>query len=411
MLKYVQEIVKKQVRSAAQPLRFFSSDRLDQITYASLLVMLAVIPFAKAVIEIYLFIGVAAWLLRKIIDRDLFLRQVPFKGIYILYILACAISVFNSEYLAASLRGIQKVTKYFLLYCAAAETFTTKERVNYAIKVVLISAVLGCFDGFYQYWTGWNFRHSRDFLLDQNVRRISATFNHPNNFGAYLLTVITIALFSEQVGAKRFFKISVATLAFITLMLTESRSSLIVLIFILAFGSLFRNSNRLFVLSFLTLMCIWVAVRMGFDTQFGQRLITIRSGNERLFFWRIAVEMFMRHPLFGVGINSYMSNFPHQVGELRYVSLQSGAYAHSIIFQVLAETGLSGLVALAVLLGNIFYKGWSAVFKNSLGGQCLIWSGLALFLHSCVETDLQSLQLSTFFWFLLGTLMGYSRSS
>ncbi len=372
--------------------------------------MLFVLPFTRAGVEICLTIGVSAWLIRKIIDRDLFLRRVPFKGIYILYILACVVSIFNSEYLATSLKGIQKVTKYFLLYCATSETFTTRERVNYAIKIVLMGAVLSCLDGFYQYWTGWNFRHSRDFLMDQNVRRISATFNHPNNFGAYLLTVITIALFSEQTGIKRFFKISIAVCAFVALMLTESRSALIVLISILFFGSFFRNSNRSFVLCFLSLICILVAVRMGFDAQFGQRLIAVSSGNERLFFWRIAIEMFMRHPLFGVGINSYMSNFPHQVGELRYVSLQSGAYAHSVIFQVLAETGLAGLATFLVLLKNIFQKAWLTIFRNSPEGQSLIWGALALFLHSCVETDLQSLQLSTFFWFLLGTLVSYPKS-
>jgi hypothetical protein len=96
-------------------------------------------------------------------------------------------------------------------------------------------------------------------------------------------------------------------------------------------------------------------------------------GGYRYDLWRVAFKEFEAHPLRGVGAGSY---------GLRYFQLrdnpQSVRQPHSIEFQMLAELGLPGLLALLVFIGGF---GWALVRSRvadigasvALGGTFLVW--------------------------------------
>ena len=104
-----------------------------------------------------------------------------------------------------------------------------------------------------------------------------------------------------------------------------------------------------------------------------------------------------------------MSAFSDHVNNLRYVSLPS-AYAHSVIFQLLAETGIIGFSLFLIFICLVFSRVFREVFgqhrqiRHPAFGLAL--GIFALFLRACVDTDLQTLQLAALFWIGLGTLGG-----
>jgi hypothetical protein len=103
-------------------------------------------------------------------------------------------------------------------------------------------------------------------------------------------------------------------------------------------------------------------------------------GGYRYDLWRVAVDEFEQHPVRGVGAGSYA---------LRFYQLrrdpQPVRQPHSIEFQMLAELGLPGLLALLVFVGGI---GWALVRSRrrdvglsvALGGMSVVW-----LLHTSVD--------------------------
>lgn len=69
--------------------------------------------------------------------------------------------------------------------------------------------------------------------------------------------------------------------------------------------------------------------------------------------WRDAVEMFLEHPLWGVGVGNWQ--FLSRVGEIQY--------PHNIFLELGAETGFPGLVAIVVSLAYLFWRstGWGKI--------------------------------------------------
>lgn len=83
-----------------------------------------------------------------------------------------------------------------------------------------------------------------------------------------------------------------------------------------------------------------------------------RDVGSRLAFYDIAWNEFRAHPLTGTG------PFTFGLSILRYQSIppdQPHAHAHNLIFNVAAEFGLPGLLALGLTVGLIAYRGWSVL--------------------------------------------------
>jgi O-antigen ligase len=79
------------------------------------------------------------------------------------------------------------------------------------------------------------------------------------------------------------------------------------------------------------------------------------SNTERILMWKSAWEMFLDHPIAGVGLGQYpdMDRFFYwqpQYQELIHV------HAHSMYFSFLSETGLIGITAVGSFFGYILFS-------------------------------------------------------
>jgi hypothetical protein len=71
------------------------------------------------------------------------------------------------------------------------------------------------------------------------------------------------------------------------------------------------------------------------------RLGNVATVRERLGYWGIAWQVFLKNPLMGEGLGGFETWYP----SLRPAGLGTTQFAHSLLFQLLAETGVVGLVA------------------------------------------------------------------
>lgn len=110
------------------------------------------------------------------------------------------------------------------------------------------------------------------------------------------------------------------------------------------------------------------------------------SINIRLELWKVAWEMFLKNPIFGVGLRNYSYRFhsyhPGIVG-----GVASWGNPHNLYLFTLAEQGLTGFFALIVLLGTIMLRAWknyrSSSSASSLWLLAWMFTFLVMDLTSC----------------------------
>ena len=93
-----------------------------------------------------------------------------------------------------------------------------------------------------------------------------------------------------------------------------------------------------------------------------QRMLAYNGGGDtggsiRLYLWHEALLMFLQFPLLGVGFGQFAWHH-FQLLPLLQASNISGLYnnAHNLVFQLAAEAGIAGLLALFVSVGNLVLR-------------------------------------------------------
>ena len=96
--------------------------------------------------------------------------------------------------------------------------------------------------------------------------------------------------------------------------------------------------------------------------------------------------------------------------------LKSGIipYAHNCYLQIAAETGIVGLLSFLWLIGVFFIHSIRSLMKIKDRFHHAVLSGISAgiivtLVHSAVDTNLYSLQLSVLFWIMLGINAGLQR--
>ncbi len=183
-------------------------------------------------------------------------------------------------------------------------------------------------------------------------------------------------------------------------------------IFLIYYAS---RKKKLQILTGLGLICFLIGI-LGYVLLSGSpyEMFVFSRGETmlwRLEIWQDVVRMIQERPLFGHGINTFMSIFQ----EYFPLAKHGPTYAHNCYLQIAAETGLFGLVTFSFIIARIF----QSYFKNprvlALEDETLKWisigliSGIFGFLvHSFFDTHFYTLQHSSLFWYMVGLLVAIS---
>ncbi len=205
-----------------------------------------------------------------------------------------------------------------------------------------------------------------------NILRALGTFDHPNILGAYLSIALFVSYFLFITSEKRWQKTALLVsipLLIITLGLTFSRGPVFAWIlgtiafFTIGFikRKMFSEKERkgfylltlLISVGFLlttTLLFQQLVARGGFVNY---NAIADNSDSGRLLYYRLAIMMFLSHPILGIGFNGF-SLFPYELLNPTLIGVNpTGAFAHNIYLQIASETGIIGLILVFLFISSM----------------------------------------------------------
>lgn len=321
--------------------------------------------------------------LEKIIT---FFKKQNKKNILLIFLLFLSlfIGVINSENPKAGLYGILKITEYLFLGIYIITSFENLSK-KYILSILFFGVIFesalsflqvfknGSLNGIF-YFLGERFFNSQTpgianaSVNGQLFLRPYATFSHPNALAGYLIFAMAfITVYKKYVSSKIFFL--TILIGSMTLLLTLSRIAILtwviylIFLFCVPFFKKYKNniSNKN-VATGISAVILLIFLMFAFfqNTLFVQRFIKTRIVEEsfvqREYLINQSLNMFVKNPVFGVGINNYYNNLEKSKEKTLFIQP-----VHNIFLLVLSEAGLIGLIYFLF----IFYKASKSAFVNN----------------------------------------------
>jgi putative inorganic carbon (HCO3(-)) transporter len=401
-------------------------------------------------------VGIAAilWLVKCYRQRTLELHNRLLTGFVIAFALACSITFFTTVNQGITLRYIYEIISYTLLFLIIANNFRDSGSIKAAFVVLLVSALLLCTYGIYQWQVtleqtrvyieellksgsqdGLSIPINSGILYRLQSLRPFSTFIYPNAYGFYLAIVGALAIgfiwsmwekLRRTVGAGKWLLLALLFPLCIlipwNLWLTKSRggmlsmASVIFVFGIAAFWGKKKPPTEKLAAALIILVLATTLITGGeafsaeprpeYDESFMTRWTDTYSIEQRITYWKAALEMVKDNPWFGVGWGAFEKAYP------RYMIL--GGYpvklAHNNYLQVWAETGIVGLNAFVGMWLVFLYTFWKKMKPGAAGElrgiTCGVGAGVIAFLsNSLVDFALYLPTLMYFVYALLGLLV------
>lgn len=373
---------------------------VDRAIEYLLYVMIFLMPIAKASIAIIFGFIFLFFIIKKFLRPEFkFLFNLPHLFL-LLFFLFSAISLINSgELIYKSLAAL--FGKWFMriiIFVIIEDTLNTPKRLKRAVLVLILISSLVSIDAIFQYFMGKDFLRARLPVGGSPT----AAFENQNSLGAYLapiLILIGVLSFSKNIISKhKTLLVVLSSLICMVLFLTFSRSAWLTVLFGVSLFLLLSLGLKKALLAFLISVVIFISV-----PQISNRFV---RGNykDRFALMETSFAMIKDKPFLGLGLGTYMDHFED------YATIKGVYYAHNSYLQVWAESGIISLLSILMFMGGLICNSLLILRKNRdyllLGLVCLIG---ALLFHAFFEVHLYSLQLATFFWFMLGLLSAANR--
>jgi O-antigen ligase len=265
----------------------------------------------------------------------------------------------------------------------------------------IASSVIGCAQVFAPSWLDGEW-----IALSSFPGRAVGNLRQPNHLASLLLWALAALVPLIETGAlndnrmRRALAAGAAVVLVFTLMLSGSRTGIVGLAFLTAWGafdrSLSRTSRTLLVAAPLLYAASWWAVGLlpseavGTAVGAAQRIGQVDVTSGRFQVWREAIALANAHPWTGVGVGEFnlawtLSAFPDR-------SPQLFDHSHNLIAQLLAELGWSlGLAVLGLLVAALVQaarRAWAPGLAQPVAYRAAFMMVLLMGLHSQLEYPL-----------------------
>jgi O-antigen ligase len=268
--------------------------------------------------------------------------------------------------------NVVEFTRIFLAYLIIVNMVTTTGRLRRTLWLLLAAGTVLAFLTIFQSATGY---YENDFggLAQFRVSEITGTNDAPrpggtlgdaNYYGQSLLILVPIALYFMVDGRKRLTKLAggVASLALvIAIIFTYSRGDALALGIVLVAALLYKRPNPLFFVG--GLLAVAIAIPL-LPSNYLSRLTTIvdvaKSNKQAILAEdsvrgragasQAAVEIFLDHPLIGVGRDNYPLYQLEYLAGTNLAKSSKGIPPHNLYLEVAAEHGLLGILVVGGLL-------------------------------------------------------------
>jgi hypothetical protein len=208
-----------------------------------------------------------------------------------------------------------------------------------------------------------------------NIPRIGATFWDVNHYGALLsalIPVLCVLIITEKGFKIKIFRVLMLFSMIISLFLTNSRSAwIMVFISLLSFACIFLV-RKLGIKGILYVLLALVLITVPLLAEYSVKSSPFRARVKQYFHYRMdsfdshmllltgAFQIFEKYPVLGGGYGSFFEHFEKTKIAPVYISRDPAALntrvpAHTIWGELIAETGVLGLVAYLVLCMLIIF--------------------------------------------------------
>jgi O-antigen ligase len=120
----------------------------------------------------------------------------------------------------------------------------------------------------------------------------------------------------------------------------------------------------------------------------------------RLQIWGDTLKLLRARPIFGSGLRAYQTVIKEYMPKGHVAEL----YPHNLFLAMWVELGLLGLIAFAVLLGTLLWRGWTSWARATAFARPLLWGTSAAFVaiaaHGMFDTPYYNNDASLEFWIL-----------
>lgn len=340
------------------------------------------------------------------------LPALPFVPIFIALAAALVASIALNRFPPESSQGMLKYFWGFLVLYAAADVLRGHRRWTIVAAVILVCEGAAALSGIGQDFFGRDFICGRlPVLYTDSITRITGPFKHCNDFATFLIPgwLFGCSLAVERLRRRNVLRALLAAvfLGLIGWAMVRTMSR----------GAMIGAAAGMVVLALTLPYRRWVFGVMGscaaaiwlipspVASRLHQLLNLEGSLQERIYLIRGALKMIDASPWFGLGPNTYSRWFP--VFNPPDPSAPVVMYAHNSYLQLAAETGWIGLGLYLALIAAALWKAWQLLREP--GSEKLRWiraaalaSAVGILVNALFESLLQSTQLRTLFWCMLG---------
>ena len=331
----------------------------------SLYILVFSIPFSKTVIEGCILVAFIAWVIKKILLKDLWLKKTPLNTLLFVFLAVNLISFVNADFRLLFARSIvTKCFKYVVLYFIVVETIDSKTKFKNILKMGFISAVIVMIDSFLQYYVLHqdlirlypSFKYAPITDVSRSLGFPTGPFPFPNDLSAWMLMALMPAASLFIRGVKRLrsrFILGSFLFPFLFLFyLTNARSAWLGF-FASFFLMVFILSKKLFI-AFVIVLLVVAAVVPFLPKEKTGNIFGLSSLQDRFYMWRIGGKIFAKHPIIGSGLNMGFRKF-QEYREDEYKD-RRGSYLHNGFLQMAVEIGIVGLIVFLLLIGKMFHS-------------------------------------------------------
>jgi len=290
------------------------------------------------------------------------------------YLAFTALSLFVAQDIRLSFFELFLLVQMYLLFLYVANFVRTREEVLFVVSFLLIGCLIESVVvvalAFSDWPSGlWGPIHLRvDAQPHGGWSRIGGTIGSPNEAGAYLSLLLSLAvslLFSDTPRKCKWLAAGVIGVGGTALILTFSRGAWLSFLAAIAllYVSLWRQNRPSLKIPIVAIAILLISY-LPFRNAVEDRLLADDNGSaqSRLPLMNLAFRMISDHPLLGVGSNNFSTVMEGYVTR----ELQRGFLytVHNKYLLVWTEVGVGGLLAYLAFLFGVLRKGWACWKSN-----------------------------------------------
>ena len=340
--------------------RFFDGTPAEKLTRSGLLLAALGFPFSHVPVQIGVGLAALGWILQGLIYKQWQVRWHSFFVAYIAYLLWNVIASGLSERPGHSLWALVDnewaVLAMLVLFWSRKDDLWLKTLVT----VLIVSSSVAMLYAIVQTFTGIEWLRGVDIYPVGNFHRSIGFFSHHLTFAAFAMAVffLSASWAINRVGDLKW-TATLTIMAFAATAVTFARGMWIVLA--LGFPILGFLTNKKLGTIITTGLLVVLVAGMIFVPEVSQRaqsILDLQGNENRLNLWTSAWDMFLDHPVLGVGQDNWDLHFPHYRVVGWYDTI---AHPHNDYLNVLISSGVPGLlafVAMWVITLGTGYRTW-----------------------------------------------------